>query len=92
MPIEEILLVGHSMGGLINRSACHYGLEQDRRWVGRVRNVVTLGAPHLGAPLEQAAARAGVALRYTPESRPLADALAQRSVGIKDLRYGALVD
>jgi len=33
-----------------------------------------------------------VALRYTPESRPLADALAQRSVGIKDLRYGALVD
>ena len=61
-------------------------------WVGRVRNVVTLGAPHLGAPLEQAAARAGIALNWIPESRPLARALAQRSVGIKDMRYGALVD
>lgn len=90
--IEQILLVGHSMGGLINRSACHYGMEADHRWVERVRDVVTLGAPHLGAPLEQAAARAGVALRFTPESKPLADALADRSVGIKDLRYGALID
>ncbi len=92
VPIEEILLVGHSMGGLINRSACHYGMEDGHPWVDRVRNVVMLGAPHLGAPLEQAAARLGVALNWTPESRPLARALAQRSVGIKDLRYGALVD
>ena len=61
-------------------------------WVERVRNVVMLGAPHLGAPLEQAAARAGVALNWMPESRPLARALAQRSAGIKDMRYGALVD
>ena len=92
VPVEEVLLVGHSMGGLINRSACHYGMQDGHAWVGRVRNVVTLGAPHLGAPLEQAAARLGVALNWTPESRPLARALAQRSVGIKDLRYGALVD
>lgn len=92
VPVEEILLVGHSLGGLVNRSACHYGMEQDHPWVQRVHNVVTLGAPHLGAPLEQAAARLGVALSWTPESRPLARALAQRSVGIKDLRYGALVD
>ncbi|MGI8845071.1 MAG: esterase/lipase family protein [Thermoleophilaceae bacterium] len=90
--IERILLVGHSMGGLINRSACHYGIEAGHRWIARVLDVVTLGAPHLGAPLEQVAARAGVALRRTPESEPLADALAARSVGIKDLRYGALVD
>lgn len=90
--VEEILLLGHSMGGLVNRSACHYGMQDDRRWIARVRNVVTLGAPHLGAPLEQAAARAGAALRFAPVSRPLADALAQRSAGIKDLRYGALVD
>ena len=31
VPVEEILLVGHSMGGLINRSACHYGMEDGRR-------------------------------------------------------------
>jgi PGAP1-like protein len=92
VPVEELLLVGHSMGGLINRSACHYGMKSDQRWIGRVRNVVTLGTPHLGAPLEQAAARLGVALNWTPESQPLAEALARRSVGIKDLRYGAIVD
>ena len=92
VPVEELLLVGHSMGGLINRSACHYAMQEEYPWVERVRNVVTLGAPHLGAPLEQAAARLGVALNWTPESRPLARALAQRSVGIKDMRYGALVD
>ena len=91
-PIEQIMLVGHSMGGLINRSACHYGMRAELDWVGRVTNVVTLGTPHLGAPLEQGAARLGVALAWTPESKPLADALAQRSVGIKDLRFGALVD
>ncbi len=34
VPVEEILLVGHSMGGLINRSACHYGME-DGHAVGR---------------------------------------------------------
>ena len=66
VPVEELLLVGHSMGGLINRSACHYGMKSDQRWIGRVRNVVTLGTPHLGAPLEQAAARLGVALNWTP--------------------------
>ncbi len=91
-PIEQILLVGHSMGGLINRSACHYAMRANLGWVERVRNVVTLGTPHLGAPLEQAATRLGVALNWTPESRPLAEALAQRSVGIKDLRWGAIVD
>jgi len=92
VPIDQVLLVGHSMGGLINRSACHYGMQDDRRWVSKVRNVVTLGTPHLGAPMEQAAARAGVALNWTPESRPLAEALGQRSAGIKDLRFGAIVD
>jgi pimeloyl-ACP methyl ester carboxylesterase len=92
LPVEEILLVGHSMGALVNRSACHYGMEDSHPWVERVSNVVALGAPHLGAPLEQAAARLGVALNWTPESRPLARALAQRSVGIKDMRHGALVD
>jgi pimeloyl-ACP methyl ester carboxylesterase len=92
VPVEDVLLVGHSMGGLINRSACHYAGDEDLGWVKLVRNVVTLGTPHLGAPLEQAAARLGVALNWTPESRPLAEALAQRSVGIKDLRFGAIVD
>jgi hypothetical protein len=58
-----------------------------------VRHVFTLGSPHLGAPLEQAAAAASHMLGRLPETRALlADPLNLRSVGIKDLRYGYLVD
>jgi len=46
-PIEEIILVGHSMGGLVVRSACHYGREHAPRssadgaaWVPLVRPVL----------------------------------------------------
>ena len=89
--VHEVSLIGHSMGGLVARSACHYGA--DTAWPGRVRHVFTLGSPHLGAPLEQAAARATIALSRLPETRALlAGPLKLRSVGIKDLRYGYLVD
>jgi triacylglycerol esterase/lipase EstA (alpha/beta hydrolase family) len=50
-PVREILLVGHSMGGLVIRSACHYGREASAEWVERVRHVFYLGSPHMGAPL-----------------------------------------
>jgi pimeloyl-ACP methyl ester carboxylesterase len=90
VPIHEITLVGHSVGGLVARSACHYGT--DSACVAKVRHVFTLGTPHRGAPLEQAANAASVALARLPETRPLARALNLRSVGIKDLRYGYLTD
>jgi hypothetical protein len=86
--VTRLTLIGHSMGGLVIRSACARGQEDGSRWVDLVRRVVYLGAPHLGAPLEVAAARAAAALRRLPETRPLATALASRSVGIKDLRFG----
>jgi triacylglycerol esterase/lipase EstA (alpha/beta hydrolase family) len=88
--IHEIALIGHSMGGLVSRSACHYGAGSG--WATKVRHVFTLGAPHLGAPLEQLANRASVALARLPETRGLAKALNLRSSGIKDLRYGYLVE
>jgi pimeloyl-ACP methyl ester carboxylesterase len=88
--VHEITLVGHSMGGLVGRSACHYGA--DSACVAKVRHVFTLGTPHRGAPLEQAANAASAALARLPETRPMARALNLRSSGIKDLRYGYLVD
>src|SRR5689334_10974457 len=88
--VHEITLVGHSMGGLVGRSACHYGA--DSACVAKVRHVFTLGTPHRGAPLEQAANAASAALARLPETRPIAKALNLRSSGIKDLRYGYLVD
>jgi pimeloyl-ACP methyl ester carboxylesterase len=88
--IEEIALVGHSMGGLVSRSATHYGGGAE--WVKRVRHVFTLGSPHRGAPLEVAAFAACAAMRQLPETTPLANALNNRSAGIKDLGRGYLVD
>ncbi len=88
--VSEIVLIGHSMGGLVARSACHY--STDGAWCGKVRHVFTLGTPHLGAPLERAAHAGSAALARLPETRGLARVLNARSAGIKDLRYGYLVD
>jgi pimeloyl-ACP methyl ester carboxylesterase len=91
--VEEITLIGHSMGGLVSRSASHYGELEGHRWVDRLRHVFCLGTPHLGAPLEKAANISGWALGRLPETRPFADLLFNgRSVGIKDLRYGNLIE
>jgi hypothetical protein len=92
VPIDDLTLVGHSMGGLLIRSAGHAAQDRSDRWPSLVRTTVSLGTPHLGAPLEQAAGFATWALGAFPESRPLAAVLAARSAGIKDLRHGSLVD
>jgi pimeloyl-ACP methyl ester carboxylesterase len=88
--VREIALVGHAMGGLVARAACHYGAGY--AWTRQVRHVVMLGAPHSGAPLEQATATAGALLGKLPETRAVANAIEQRSAGIKDLRRGYVVD
>jgi len=86
--VEQIALIGHSMGGLVARSACHAG----GAWVRRVTHVVSLGSPHTGAPLESALHHAAAALGAVPETRPLSRLLRRRSSGIRDLRRGSLVD
>jgi pimeloyl-ACP methyl ester carboxylesterase len=89
--VHEVALIGHSMGGLVARSACHYSDGCD--WCPKVRHVFTLGSPHMGAPLEQGANAVSHLFGRLPETRALlATPLNLRSVGIKDLRYGYLVD
>jgi pimeloyl-ACP methyl ester carboxylesterase len=91
--IEEIALIGHSMGGLVARSACHYGEQEGHGWTAQLRHVFCLGTPHLGAPLEKATHMAAWTLGRLPESRPFADLFFNgRSAGIKDLRHGSLVE
>jgi pimeloyl-ACP methyl ester carboxylesterase len=90
--VEEVALIGHSMGGLLSRSACHYAEASDHTWSQHARHVFCLGTPHLGAPLERAANVAGWALDRLPETRPFARLVNGRSVGIKDLRYGSCVE
>ncbi|MEA2475054.1 MAG: hypothetical protein QOE06_2969 [Thermoleophilaceae bacterium] len=91
--VDEIALVGHSMGGLVARSACHYAAEQgDCAWTKPLRHVFCLGTPHLGAPLERAANMFGWTLARLPETRPFADLVNVRSAGIKDMRFGNCVE
>jgi pimeloyl-ACP methyl ester carboxylesterase len=92
VPVEQIALVGHSMGGLVARSACCHGSERGDAWIAPVRHTVTLGSPHTGAPLESAVHYASAALGVAPETRPFAGFLRRRSAGIRDLRSGSLVD
>ena len=92
VPVTRIALVGHSMGGLVARSAAHQGTEAGHAWPRRVRHVVSLGTPHAGAPLAQGVHYAAHALHAVPETRPFARFLRRRSAGIRDLRGGSLVD
>lgn len=95
LPLRDIVLIGHSMGGLVARSALHQagsGTDRARAWTRLVRDTITLGSPHLGAPLERAAHLATNRLARLPETRAISRALAARSAGIKDLRYGTLVE
>lgn len=90
--VQGMALVGHSMGGLVARSACHQASESGQCWTQHVRHVISLGTPHLGAPLEQGAHVAAEALYALPETRMLGAFLRRRSAGIRDLRHGSLVD
>jgi pimeloyl-ACP methyl ester carboxylesterase len=95
VPVPDVVLIGHSMGGLVARSALHQaggGTPDARGWTRLVRDTVTLGSPHLGAPLERGVHRLTAQLTRLPETRPLARLLTLRSVGIKDLRRGTLVE
>jgi pimeloyl-ACP methyl ester carboxylesterase len=85
-PDAEISLIGHSMGGLVARAACH--AEGQARWRDRVRRTIFLGSPHTGAPLARAARAAEGALSRLPETRPFAAPLRTRSAAVRDLADG----
>ncbi|HET9484569.1 MAG TPA: hypothetical protein VFO79_11485 [Xanthomonadales bacterium] len=77
--IDELVLVGHSMGGLVARQACTHAARRRHGWLGATRMVVCLGSPHRGAPLPKlVAALPG----------PLAAIVGALSAGIRDLERG----
>lgn len=87
VPLTELALIGHSMGGLVIRSATAQGAARGASWVGRVRQMVYLGVPHLGAPMERAGRAVTAALRRAPNRvvRAVGSVADRRSVGVKDL-------
>ncbi len=90
--VRRIALVGHSMGGLIARAASAVATDAAHPWTDLVSDVVCLGTPHLGAPLERVVNRGVDALGRLPESAPFGRILEYRSVGILDLRHGLARD
>ena len=92
VPVEEITIVAHSMGGLLTRSAVHDAQQTAQAWPRHLKNIVFLGTPHHGAPLERAGNWVDVILGSTPYSAPFAKLGQLRSAGITDLRYGHLLD
>lgn len=91
-PVQRLMLLGHSMGGLLARSALHHGEEAGHRWPARLTDMVFLGTPHHGAPLERAGNWVDILLGSTPYAAPFARLGKVRSAGITDLRHGNLLD
>ncbi len=87
-PIERLAIVGHSMGGLVVRSACEFASRARHAWVERLDTLVFLGTPHRGAPLERAGAWVDYLMGISPYMAPFARLGKSRSAGIKDLRHG----
>ncbi len=90
VPVQELTLVGHSMGGLVARSACHIG--QGQAWAAHLKNLVFLATPHHGAPLERGGRLLDAALGWNGYLAPFAKLGQTRSAGITDLRFGNLQD
>jgi pimeloyl-ACP methyl ester carboxylesterase len=92
VPIDELAIVGHSMGGLVARSACHFGEAAHHAWRRALKKLVCLGTPHHGAPLERGGSWIDLLLGVSRYSAPLARLGKIRSAGVTDLRFGSVLD
>lgn len=90
--VERVALVGHSMGGLIMRAAGAVATEADRPWTRLVSDVVTLGTPHLGAPVARGVGHGSRGMARFPETSAFGRILDWRSVGVHDLVAGLAED
>lgn len=90
VPVTGLSLVGHSMGGLVARSAC--AVASPTGWRRSLRRLITLGTPHHGSPLERAGNLVELLLGISRYSAPLAQLARLRSAGVTDLRHGNVIE
>ena len=76
------------MGGLVSRSACNVAEQTNMAWRSKLKNIVFLGTPHHGAPLERVGNWIDTTLGSNRVTKPFAAIGQIRSSGITDLRYG----
>jgi hypothetical protein len=92
--LEEIVLIGYSMGGLLLRRACRVAELERLPWLSRVQRAFYIGTPHLGAPAERLGRFVAKALRAIddPYTRLFGEISDLRSRGIQDLGDAHLHD
>jgi pimeloyl-ACP methyl ester carboxylesterase len=90
--VTEVTIIGYSMGGLLARSAFHYGAQAGHHWMAKVDKLLFVGTPQHGSMVERAGNMLDVALEVSPYSRALARLGKIRSAGTTDLRFGNLLD
>jgi len=90
VPVTQLVIVGHSMGGLVARSAMHHGTAVGHSWRRQLRRLFSLGTPHHGAPLERGGSRLDYVMELSPYVAPFTSLGKARSAGITDLRYGSV--
>ena len=88
--IDDLSVIGYSMGGLLLRSALDQAQTQGMAWPKLLKNMLFLATPHHGSPLERAGHWLDVILGSNAFSAPWGQLARLRSAGITDLRYGLI--
>jgi len=91
-PLEELNLVGYSMGGLVARSACQQGALAGHAWSRIHKRLIFVGTPHHGAPLARGGGWAHLLLGISPYSAALTLLSERQSAGLVDLRAGFVLE
>lgn len=92
--VQEMVMIGHSMGGLVLRSACYYAQKERKKWVKKVRKIFYIASPHLGTHLEKVGKLTTTIMNHIPNpfTKLFVTLGDLRSAGVKDLRHGYLID
>ena len=92
VPVEDLTIIAHSMGGLVTRSACECGERAGHVWRPTLKKIIFLGTPHFGTPLERGGNWVNVILDQSPYTAAFSRLAKIRSAGITDLRHAGMVD
>ena len=94
VPVTRLILLGHSMGGLVIRSACHSGNAAGHQWLGVLGDCVYIGSPHDGSWLAKGAQSMAGMLNDMPRDylKVIGEVIDLRSSGIRNLSRGEILE
>ncbi len=92
VPVTRVVVLAHSMGGLVMRSALAQADLSGLSWPKLVSDAFFLGTPHHGAPLEVVGHQVDRQMRRLRYLAPFALIGGSRSAGITDLKHPNLLE